>query len=309
MVGRGVSADKGIVTGLAGGFVPHSELLLELEAIERDLVPVASGRPARALLRSISACKKFLQRPIRIAFCGEFNSGKSALVNRLLGHDAMPTSVLACTRIATRIHFAEAAHILVRDARGRAYPLSVDGEAPFGAVTQIDVGLPIPAIGGREFLDLPEKASADGLMATFATFGALPDVLVWCTSSTQPWKESERALWQALPGRVRNNSVLAATFPDLITSDTDRGEIVRRLRAEAIDFSAITMVCGAAPDPDAAGEYGVLGGPTTEDYGLGQFKLALDAASARAVLRREARVRRFLARVGVGAGLMHDTAH
>lgn len=48
---------------------------------------------------------KLKGKPFRIAFCGVFSSGKSSLINALLGYDYLPTGINPITKIVTRIRY------------------------------------------------------------------------------------------------------------------------------------------------------------------------------------------------------------
>src|SRR5258708_17918093 len=52
------------------------------------------------------------------------------------------------------------------------------------------------------------------------------DLAIWCTLSTQAWKESERVAWEQIPARLRSRGLLVATHSDLLRngSDLERSE-------------------------------------------------------------------------------------
>src|SRR5262245_10692561 len=69
-----------------------------------------SGRaaaPPPALLRGLEARAAELTRPPTVAVLGEVNSGKSTLVNLLLGHDLLQTSVLPSALGPLRLRYGE----------------------------------------------------------------------------------------------------------------------------------------------------------------------------------------------------------
>ena len=56
--------------------------------------------------------------------------------------------------------------------------------------------------------------------------------LLWCTVSTQAWKESERTAWRNLPARLRARGLLVATHADLLHERRDVDKLLQRLRGE-----------------------------------------------------------------------------
>ncbi|MGI9369024.1 MAG: dynamin family protein, partial [Ruegeria sp.] len=56
--------------------------------------------------------------------------------------------------------------------------------------------------------------------------------VIWCTHSTQAWRETERATWVSLPERLQNNSLLLVTRADALDLK-DRQKVLRRVNREA----------------------------------------------------------------------------
>src|SRR5258708_39793234 len=56
------------------------------------------------------------------------------------------------------------------------------------------------------------------------------DLAIWCTLSTQAWKESERVAWEQIPARLRSRGLLVATHSDLLRNGSDLEKVLRRLR-------------------------------------------------------------------------------
>ena len=55
---------------------------------------------------------------------------------------------------------------------------------------------------------------------------------MWCTHSTQAWRETERATWVSLPERLQNKSILLVTRADAL-GQKDRQKVLRRVNREA----------------------------------------------------------------------------
>jgi hypothetical protein len=94
------------------------------------------------------------------------------------------------------------------------------------------VGLPSTPLRGMQILDLPGLSDStwDGPVVDL-TFHQV-DAALWCTMSTQAWKESERVVWSMLPPRLHGRGVLVATHCDLLHDPADRHKLLARLRQE-----------------------------------------------------------------------------
>ncbi len=56
--------------------------------------------------------------------------------------------------------------------------------------------------------------------------------VLWCTHSTQAWRETERATWVSLPERLQDKSLLLVTRADAL-GQKDRQKVLRRVNREA----------------------------------------------------------------------------
>lgn len=113
---------------------------------------------------------------LEVAFFGRVNSGKSSLLNYLLGAEILPVGVLPVTAVLTRLRRAENAELLVRFEGSEPRRVPVDGISDYVTeegnpgnerrVRDVEVRLPSPRLAeGVVFLDTPGVGS-------LATFGA-----------------------------------------------------------------------------------------------------------------------------------------
>lgn len=111
-----------------------------------------------------------------IAFFGRVSSGKSSLLNYLLGRDVLPVGVLPVTAVLTRLRPADCPELVVRSRISPPQRLPVERIAEFVTeegnpnnkhqVTEVEVGWPNPRLSpGVAFIDTPGVGS-------LATFGA-----------------------------------------------------------------------------------------------------------------------------------------
>jgi hypothetical protein len=93
--------------------------------------------------------------------------------------------------------------------------------------------LPSERLRAVQILDMPGLADVrfDGAAADLTPHSA--DAALWCTRSTQAWKESERLAWEQIPVRLRSRGLLVATNCDLLRDASNLEKLLRRLRDEA----------------------------------------------------------------------------
>ncbi len=164
-----------------------------------------------------------MRKPV-IALMGEFSSGKSTLMNLLIGQDVLPTQVTATRRTTSYIRLFVEAEILKQ-------------------CDLIDTpGISDPNIKTDYWIRTIRYANA----------------VMWCTHAGQAWRESERGSWESLPSRLRETSILLVTRKDKITSERDLLKIQRRLEREtqslfnARMFISLTNAIKAVEQGDAA---------------------------------------------------------
>jgi hypothetical protein len=215
----------------------------QLRGIADQLARAGRGvARVESVVRGLGRAEAILRRPLRLAIMGEGNSGKSTLANLLLGNAIIPTFQLPNTRIPTLLRYSPTPVIGAMMADGGLLPLS-QGVAAGGEMIGVEVGLPLAHLKSCEILDFP------GFADPWLGYGSMDvarhrvDAAIWCTFSTQAWKESERAGWQALPRRVRSHALLAVTNGDLLRGEQP-AKVLARLRkiANADDFHATVLV-------------------------------------------------------------------
>jgi hypothetical protein len=204
---------------------------------------VSSGSKLSPAIRALQRMERRLDRPLRLAIYGEVNAGKSSLANLLGRIESLPTAAISNTRIPTLLYHADEPEIwAVPDASGRRVRLRADRKTQPQSVLRLDVGLPSPGLRAAQILDLPGLAGPIGDPRADLAMHAV-DAVLWCTVSTQAWKESERAAWSEVPARLRACGLLVATHADLLANARDREKLLTRLRSECGSmFRDIIMV-------------------------------------------------------------------
>jgi len=86
----------------------------------------------REVLRRLAA-------PLQVAVAGRIKSGKSTLVNALIGRRVAPTDVGECTHLVTRFQYGtvDRIEVVLADGRRRAHPFDASGMIP----ADLDIGM------------------------------------------------------------------------------------------------------------------------------------------------------------------------
>jgi GTPase SAR1 family protein len=196
--------------------------------LERASSPELRLHPA---IRALRRTELRLDRPLRIAMLGEVNAGKSSLANLLAGIESLPTAVVSNTRIPTLLYYAREPEIWMAHWNGSRERLGGHDGLP-RSIFRIEVGLPSARLQAMQLLDLP---GLSGLRSggTDVDLGFHQvDAALWCTLSTQAWKESERCAWSMLPARLHERGILVSTHSDLLRDPADKRKLLERLRQD-----------------------------------------------------------------------------
>ena len=238
MMQLGVSAAVSLLSGRA----PCEKFAEALHGIREELAASAQEIPQLArTLRSLRAAERLLRRPLRVALLGESNAGKSTLANLMLGNAVLPTLQLSNTRVPTLIRYAPQPSVVQILSDGNTRPL-ISGERALDTIICAAVGLPILHLRGCEIMDFP--GFADPWLGYRSTDVARHrvDVSVWCTFSTQAWKESERAAWKRLPQRMRTHALLLGTSKDLLRAEQAEKVKARLEKTAGGDFHSVVLL-------------------------------------------------------------------
>ncbi|MGP4016636.1 dynamin family protein [Saccharopolyspora sp. 5N708] len=81
-----------------------------------------------------------LSAPLQVAVAGRIKSGKSTLVNALIGRRVAPTDVGECTRLVTRFQYGtvDRVEVIFHDGKKQAVPFDADGGIPADLGVDID---------------------------------------------------------------------------------------------------------------------------------------------------------------------------
>lgn len=216
----------------------------------RDLWQLATIAPQpRIIGRLEQLLNHRLQSAPRIVVLGETNSGKSALVDVLIGAPALPPGLEALAGLPTRVFHAPSQQLTVEMANGLKHDACANGAhahdlASLADARTLHVGLPQPRLKSFELIDTAPVQSSDSPPCDRVVDACRQAHLaIWCTTAMQAWKASEQGAWGCLPQRLKSNAILAVTFKDAIQSGDDEARLLGRLRVQAAPhFQQVVVV-------------------------------------------------------------------
>ncbi len=145
---------------------PLSAAVANLCVRLRPQVSSATGAGFHEVLRRLHA-------PLQVAVAGRIKSGKSTLVNALIGRRVAPTAVGECTRLVTRFSYGtvDRVEVIRRDGSRAVLPFDADGMIPadlgplvgtdVGAVSHLEAYLTNAVLRDLTVIDTPGLGSLD----------------------------------------------------------------------------------------------------------------------------------------------------
>ncbi len=204
-------------------------LPLELSEVVEETAAVRAARP-------------------RILVAGEFGSGKTSLVNALLGEDLLPASVTSTALPPIWIRHGEGApDCLFLDGTVQRFAslaemlAHLDG-ADLERISHCRLAHPSPLLRAFDLIDTPGGSDPGMPAASWERMVPEADMVVWCSPAVQAWRQSEKSAWSALPAALTAPSLLVLSQADRLVRDEDRGKVMRRVLREVEGlFAAVHM--------------------------------------------------------------------
>ncbi len=188
-----------------------------------------------------------------LALLGEFSAGKSTLANVLLGAEQSTVRVTATQAPPIWYVFGTGLPIHIStDGTETELTSRSMGDLSLSDTRAVRVFVNADILQGMTILDMP--GSSDPNMSPDVWDALLPlvDIVIWCTPSTQAWRQSEAAIWDMVPERLHQKSLLLLTRMDKVAPSSNRTRIKDRVVRETNGlFRAVLPVSlldvGASP--------------------------------------------------------------
>jgi hypothetical protein len=138
-----------------------AEIARICQQLQPQLTPRAAAGVADVLRR--------LAAPLQVAVAGRIKSGKSTLVNALIGRRVAPTDIGECTRLVTRFQYGtvDRVEVVFTDGRRQALPFDADGMIPadlgvdLTTVSHLEAYLTNAVLRDLTVIDTPGLGSMD----------------------------------------------------------------------------------------------------------------------------------------------------
>ncbi len=185
---------------------------------------IDSGRIGGAEKERAAQLLARLNAPVSVVVTGLPGSGKSSVINVLLGQVAIPEGidlpVIEC--VGGRIP-------RTRFVRGDGTEDRTEGLALRGTVPEdvalVRLELPVPALNEMSLTEIRLAGSYCEQRAAVELAVDRADVLLWCSEA---FTDAERALWRDVPDRIKDHAFLVLTKADRLLM---RGELDAKIAA------------------------------------------------------------------------------
>ena len=174
-------------------------------ALAEGALPAAAQDHARQIL-------KRLTQPVRVTLMGLPGSGKSMLLNMLLGRElltgALPTVEVTWGLTEKTVLTTQGGKTMTR--RGLDFELVAEQQPAF-----VRIELPLPILQRIHLLEVVTDGDATELQSAIDWSVRRTDIAIWCS---QAFDTEERRLWARVPDGVKDHAFLALTKADVLTS-------------------------------------------------------------------------------------------
>ncbi len=184
---------------------------------------------------------------IRVAVVGQFSSGKSALINALLGEEIAPMGVTPVTAVLHRFRWSNEREAIVENLDGTTTSRSPESliesplsEGQLSQARQVHIGLPSGALRDIEIWDTPgfgSNALAHELVARRALIDA--DIVVWVTPIDHALDRGEAEKLTRLCHKV--TPVLLVVNKSDLADDDERDEAVAAIESDAGELATAVV--------------------------------------------------------------------
>lgn len=192
-------------------FTGYKQLVMELVGDLKTLKEYSERLNLSGSVESIdNALKKLAEDSFDIAIIGEFNRGKSTLINALIGRDVLPMDVLPTTATLNRITYNIAPYVHVKFKDGREEDVNIENLKSYvtkltdessemaKTIDEVIVNYPINYCKNNvDIIDTPGLNDESAM--TEVTMSVLPkvDAALMVIMAQSPFSESERAFLES----------------------------------------------------------------------------------------------------------------
>ena len=176
-------------------------------------------------------------RPL-MGLMGEFSAGKSTLVNLLLDGSVLPTQVTATQLPVVWLTYGTRETLQGLRPDGTLEPLTFEdlGDTVRDDFLLLKYEVDAEILKRTDIIDAPGISDPRLAKGALDYLGDYLDFVLWCSSATQAWRQSEKKLWTSMPERLRAHSCLIMTRIDKLRHKTDVTKVMKRMARETSDL-------------------------------------------------------------------------
>lgn len=169
----------------------------------------------------------------RLAFMGEFSSGKSTLSKLLLGDAPLPVKVTATRFPPVWMSHGDPGAVAVGH-DGSETPVAIADLASvrIEETRLIRLRSMSETLEICDLIDMPGISDPSMSADIWQSVMDEIDCVVWCTQATQAWRQTEAAVWQDMMPRTNGDNLLLVTQVDKLRSERDVERVLKRVRKE-----------------------------------------------------------------------------
>ena len=192
--------------------LPYSTVQSRLDyVIANGLLPDVAAGSAKQVLERI-------RQPIRVVVLGLPGSGKSAVLNLLLGHDLIPDDIQKLPTLQVEFGAVNQMVCVLPDGSRKTVPGSdlktLDGIKPVFVTVEAD----FPALSKISLLDIVASDNVNEQRKAIAWASKRADVMIWCTTE---FTGVEQDLWYEVPDNLKDHGLLLLTKTDLLAGQAE----------------------------------------------------------------------------------------
>ncbi len=181
---------------------------------------IAAHPRRRAVTEAAADLLARLDAPVRVVVYGLPGSGKTDLINSLLGRPVLPAAMPLPT-LTLEHGAAERCTVVLSDGTQRSFDGLPFARIAAAAPLLVEIALPDPALLAMKLTKIAADATTADQAAAMAWAAGRTDIAIWCSHG---FDAGEAAIWAAAPEALKHNGYLvqkdgaAATGGDFVAS-------------------------------------------------------------------------------------------